>query len=156
VFATLANATSVATHATPPSGIGGFETFVILAAATVIAALVLGAGKAMMNLVRTRQTKRRKDVDEAQAAITHFGQFFFDQPRDERTGTPATIGWTTTVDRRLKEMKASQDAIKHSVNQILYEIKPNGGKNLRGLIENGMSAASTEVERIHKNEESAT
>ena len=129
----------------------GWSQFIVLAGAGVIGAIVLGIGRALMGLVRTRQTKQRED----EAAEQNLSQYFFDQPRNERTGTPATIGWTTTVDLTLKELRLAQEHTNKVVNQILYEITPNGGKNFRGLVERGVDAASAEVARVHKNEEDA-
>ena len=129
----------------------GWQQFLILAAAGVVGAFVLGIGRAGMGLMRTRQTKQRED----EVAERDLSKFFFDQPRNERTGTPATTGWTTTVNLTLAELKVSQTKMEKTVNQILYELTPNGGHNFRGVVERSAAAASAEVERVRKNEDTA-
>lgn len=109
----------------------GWVQFFILAGAGVIGAVVLGLGRAVMGLMRTRQAKVRADESDAR----NLSVFFFDQPRDERTGTPATIGWTTKVDASLDQLTKSQAHTTKVLNEILYEVKPNGGGNLRGGID---------------------
>ena len=107
--------------------------FFVLAAAGIVGAIVLAAGRAMMGLVRTRQTKQRADEKDQDKLST----FFFDQPRDPRTGTPGTEGWTTKVDRTLKELKDSQLRIEKAVHLTLNEVVQdgNGGHNLRGAVD---------------------
>ena len=122
--------------------------FAILAGAGIVGAIVLGLGKAVMGLVRTRQTKARED-DVAEQKLS---SFLFDQPRDPRTGAPATIGWTTSVDKALADLAAGQTRTTSIVNEILYELKPNGGGNFRGIVESGVDAANAEVIRVRKNE----
>lgn len=112
--------------------------FLVLAAAGVVGAIILGMGKAVMGLVKSRQSKARSDESDQ----LNLGRFFFDQPRDTRTGTPPTVGWTTRVDAALESLARSQESLTRAqdrtaktVNEILYEVKQNGGGNLRGAID---------------------
>ena len=111
----------------------GWQQFLILAAAGVVGAFVLGIGRAGMGLMRTKQTQARQEEAD-QRILT---EFFFDTPRDPRTGTPAKIGWTTKVDACLKELTDGQARIERAVHQTLSEVVPdgNGGHNLRGGID---------------------
>ena len=125
--------------------------FLILAGAGVVGAFILGIGRAGMGLVRTRQAKVRADESDARNLST----FFFDQPRDSRTGTPATVGWTTKVDATLDQLTKSQAHTTKILNEILYEVKPNGGGNLRGAVDVAAQAATDEVKRVRRNEDEA-
>lgn len=113
-----------------------WSQFLVLAGAGVIGAIILGSGKALMELVRTRQTKDRAD-EEAERNLT---SFFFDQPRDPRTGTPATTGWTTKVDRALSDLAKG-------LREVLDEVTEdrNGDHNLRGIVKRGAEAAGADL-----------
>ena len=121
----------------------GLSQLFVLAGAGILGAIVLGIGRAVMGLMRTRQTtQRQEEFDQRTLA-----EFFFDTERDSRTGAPPKEGWTTTVNRTLAELKRSQDHTAKIVNEILYELKPNGGGNFRGLVERGVEAAGAEVDK---------
>lgn len=128
----------------------GTETLVIYVAAAVIGAVILGFGRAVMKFIQNRQTSLRQGEWDQRT----LSEFFFDRDRDPRTGTPAKEGWTTTVNKALAQLAASQERTNAMVNKILYEITPNGGHNLRGGIDRMAEAAATEIERIRRNEDS--
>ncbi len=109
----------------------GLSQFLILAGAGIVGAVILGIGRAGMGLMKTRQTQTRQDEFD-QRTLT---EFFFDTPRDSRTGAPAKIGWTTKVDGQLDRLSKSQTETQRVLNEILYEVKPNGGGNLRGAVD---------------------
>ena len=125
----------------------GWSEFLILAAAGVVGAFVLGIGRAGMGLMRTKQTQARQDEAD-QRILT---EFFFDTPRDPRTGTPAKEGWTTKVDRSLKQLADSQARIERAVHLTLSEVVPdsNGGHNLRGAVDRS-EANAEEMRRVHR------
>ncbi len=108
-----------------------WSEFLVLAGAGIVGAIILGLGRTVMGLVRTRQAKVRADESDAR----NLSVFFFDQPRDERTGTPATIGWTTKIDAALDRLTRSQEHTTQVVNKILYQVEKNGGGNMRGAID---------------------
>lgn len=123
---------------------GGLENLLILAAAGVIGAIILGTGKAAMNLMRTRQTKRRQ-VDTDQRTLS---EFFFGVAADQRTRTPGREGWCVKVDRTLAELTTG-------LNQVIAEITPdhNGRSNLHGIAERTAEALGVEMpppEEPHK------
>ncbi len=122
-------------HIVSGSSIGfwstGFGTICILAIASIVTAIILGTGKMVMGIVRTRQARAKAE----ESGLSNFGKYFFDQPRDEQTGTPATVGWTTKVDATLEQLTKSQAHTTKILNEILYEVKPNGGGNLRAAID---------------------
>ena len=120
---------------------GGLSELIILTVSAIAGAAILGFGKAVMSLMRTRQTKQRMENDDERTRQ----RFFFDQPADPRTGTPATTGWTTTVNATLRELAAGQTDTAKKVDQILYELMPNGGGNFRGMVEKNAAAAQKEV-----------
>lgn len=124
-----------------------------LAGATVLGAFILGAGKAVMGLIRSSQTKKRNEESD-QRILT---EFFFDTPADPRTRTPGKEGWTTKVDATLVSLKAGQQQTQNLLNEVLGELRPdgNGGHNLRGVVERGAEAAGAEVIRVRKNEDEA-
>lgn len=111
----------------------GVQNFLILAGATVIATIVIGFGKAMMGIVRTRQIKGREEENDQRV----LSEFLFGSERDPRTGTPAKEGWTDKVDRSLAELTASQSRIEKAVHLTLSEVVQdgNGGHNMRGAID---------------------
>lgn len=123
----------------------GTETLLIYVAAAVIGAAILGIGKAVMGLVRTRQLKAR-NTEFDQRTLT---EFFFDIDRDPRTGTPARQGWTTKVDKTLDILTKGQNQTTRMLNEVLREIKPdgNGGHNLRGIMERQAEAVGIEVDK---------
>ena len=139
----------------------GASEVLIFAAAAVLAGLVGWIAKATMSLIKSRQSKQRDD-ERAEHTLS---QFFFDQERDPRTGTPATVGWTSRVDQTLgiltagqSRTEAAQRRIEHTVQEIAYELKPNGGGNLRAIVEMGAQAAGVEVvkqedERVQQTDE---
>ncbi len=129
----------------------GWQQFLILAGAGVVGAFVLGIGRAGMGLMRTKQTQARQEEAD-QRILT---EFFFDTPRDPRTGTPAKIGWTTKVDACLKELTDGQARIERAVHQTLSEVVPdaNGGHNLRGAVDRAAQANADEVTRVRHNED---
>ena len=136
----------------------GLQTFLILAAATVIATVIIGFGRAVVGYVKLKQTKAREDEFDQRT----LSEFFFDTDRDPRTGTPAKEGWTTKVDRTLQQLAAGQATLAaaqaetaKAVHEILYEVKPNGGGNLRGGVDRIEQAATTEVARVRRNEDDA-
>lgn len=111
----------------------GVQQVLILAGATIIAAICIAAGRALMKLLQNRQTQAREnDFDQRTLA-----EFFFDTDRDPRTGAPAKEGWTTKVDRTLRELTASQLRIEKAVHLTLGEVVKdgNGGHNLRGGVD---------------------
>jgi hypothetical protein len=128
----------------------GLQTFIVLAAATVIATLIIGFGRAAVAYVKLRQTKAREDEFDQRT----LSEFFFDTERDPRTGTPAKEGWTTKVDRALTDLAAGQRRIEQAVHLTLSEVQPdgNGGHNFRGVAEKAFKASSDERDRIHDNE----
>lgn len=121
----------------------GTETLLIYVAAAVIGAAILGFARVVMKFIQGRQTAQRLE-DWDQRTLS---EYFFDTPRDTRTGAPAKDGWTTVVNRTLKQLVDGQAQTTRMINEILREIKPdgNGGHNFRGVVERGISAASDEV-----------
>lgn len=123
----------------------------IYLAVALISAAILGATRAAMKWLQSHQTdKRNEDYDQRTLA-----EFFFDTPRDPRTGTPGKQGWTTTVDNTLKVLADGQARTERAVNKILGEVQQdgNGGHNLRGVVERGAKAAGADVSRIRRNED---
>lgn len=131
----------------------GTETLLIYVAAAVIGAAILGFARAVMKFIQTRQTAQRQDEWDQRT----LSEFFFDKERDPRTGTPAKEGWTTLVNRTLKELVDGQARIERAVHLTLNEVVPdgNGGHNLRGAVDRSAKAADAEVSRIRRNEDEA-
>ena len=96
-----------------------------------------------MKLFEGSKTKRRQEEQDQQT----LSEFFFDTPRNQRTGTPAKQGWTTKVDATLETLTKGQAHTTKLVHEVLQELKPdgNGGHNFRGLIERSAEAAGIEV-----------
>lgn len=109
----------------------GLETVIIYVAAAVLGAVILGIGRATMNLIRSRQARKRSEETDNKTLT----DFFFGTERDPRTRTPAREGWTTKVDRQLEQLRKTQHQTSNAVQQILYELQPNGGSNFRGAVE---------------------
>ena len=80
-------------------------------------------------------TRRRSEQDEADAR--NLSKFFFDTPRDPRTGTPAKIGWTTKVDACLKELTDGQARIERAVLNVIGKMFRTvmAGSNFRGAVD---------------------
>lgn len=123
----------------------GLQNLLIIAGASLLCATVLAVGRSGMNLMRKRQTDQRQEAYDQRT----LSEFFFDTPRDSRTGTPGKEGWTTKVDRTLGQLGKGQERTAGLLNEVLREIKPdgNGGNNFRGIVERAAEAASTEVDR---------
>ena len=123
----------------------GIENLLIISAAGVLGAIILGIGRAVMKVLQTRQARSRND-DFDQRTLS---EFFFDTPRDQRTGAPAKEGWTTKVDRTLEQLAQGQTRQAGLLNEVLREIKPdgNGGHNFRGVVERAAAAADVETEK---------
>lgn len=115
---------------------GGFEEFIILAAAGVIGAVVLGAGRAVMGLVRSRQTRQRQNVEDQRT----LSEFFFGVEADPRTRTPGREGWCVKVDRSLEQLASG-------LQEVISQITPdhNGRHNLHGVVERTAEAVGVEL-----------
>lgn len=124
----------------------GIEQFLILALAGIIGAAVLGAGRAVMGLIRTRQTKQRQNTEDQRT----LSEFFFGVEADPRTRTPGREGWCVKVDRSLEQLTTG-------LSQVISELIPdgNGRQNLRGITERtaetlGVEMPPPEEEHHHK------
>lgn len=114
-------------------------------------AALIGFGKAVAGLWRSNQSKRRVDEQDQRT----LKEFFFGAEKDPRIGTPAKEGWTTKVDRQLagqtrqlEQLRVTQHQTSNAVQQILYELTPNGGSNFRGKVERAMDNVA---EGTHEN-----
>lgn len=118
------------THGADPNSLWSILAY---AAAAVLGAIILGVGKAAMNLVRKRQAEHRQDDADQQTLIS----FLFDTPSDPRTRTPLRKGWTTKVDETLLRLTQAQEQTTRLVREVLAELKPdgNGGHNFRGKVD---------------------
>ena len=120
----------------------GLGTICILAIASVLTAVVLGMGKAVKDLMRSKQKERREEALDQ----LRLSEFLFGVPRDARTGTPGREGWTVTVDKSLA-------ALTSGLNEVLSELKEdgNGRHNFRGIAERTAEALGVDLPTPPKN-----
>ncbi len=136
----IANAADV--HSTVGFWSTGLGTVCILAGATIIATIILGIGKAVKDLVRSKQKERREEALDQM----RLSEFLFGVERDPRTGTPGRVGWAVTVDKSL-------EALTHGLNEVLSELKEdgNGRHNFRGIAERTAEALGVDLPPAPKN-----
>lgn len=79
--------------------------------------------------------KRRRTALDDEEDLDSLTDFLFDAPPDARTRAPGHKGWTTKVDDRLKDLEVTLGELKTLLDQVLYELLPNGGSNFRASVE---------------------